>query len=172
MRGTGGEGERGRDGWLAHLLPLLPLLPLLLSGCAGRRIEELKQRDLAEVRVAVDANLTAIQRRDVEGYLATYLESPDFTYVGPEGMQRGFAPFAAARRASPEFPDSLAAGEPELVWLAPGVVYAAYRYAARQGDQIGRGWSERVFVKSQQGWKIAVTSVIPVEPTMRDTDRR
>jgi ketosteroid isomerase-like protein len=139
----------------------LPLLPLLLGGCTGYRLEALKQRELAEVRVAFDANLAAIQRRDVERYLATYLDSPDFAYVGPGGMQRGFAPFAAARRADPAFPDSLAAGEAELVWLAPGVVYAVYPFAARQGDSAGRGWSERVFVKSGRGWKIAVTSVIP-----------
>jgi hypothetical protein len=124
-------------------------------------LDDLKQRELAEVRVAFDANLAAIQRRDVERYLATYLDSPDFAYVGPGGMERGFAAFAAARRARPEFPDSLAAGEPELVWLAPGVVYAVYPFAARQGDSLGRGWSERVFVKSAHGWRIAVTSVIP-----------
>jgi hypothetical protein len=124
-------------------------------------LDDLKQRELAEVRVAFDANLAAIQRRDVERYLATYLDSPDFAYVGPGGMERGFAPFAAARRASPEFPDSLAAGAPELVWLAPGVVYAVYPFAARQGDSLGRGWSERVFVKSGRVWRIAVTSVIP-----------
>jgi hypothetical protein len=161
VRGRGGEGQRGRDGGPFHLLPLLPLLPLLLGGCGGGRLEALKQRELVEVRQAFDANLAAIHRRDVERYLASYLDSPDFAYVGPGGMQRGFAPFAAARRASPEFPDSLAAGDPELVWIAPGVVYAAYPFAAKQAESVGRGWSERVFVKSGRGWKIAVTSVIP-----------
>jgi len=161
MSGSGARGGRSGSPACWASLPLLPLLPLLLSGCAGQRIEELRQQQLAEVRVAFDANLEAIRQRDVEGYLATYLDSPDFTYVGPGGTQRGFAPFAAARRASPEFPDSLTAGEPELVWLAPGVVYAVYPFAARQGDSLGRGWSERIFVKSGRGWRIAVTSVIP-----------
>jgi hypothetical protein len=161
MSGRGGKGGRSGGTVSRGLLPILPLLPLLLSGCAGHRLDELRQHELAEARQAFDANLEAIRQRDVEGYLATYLDSRDFTYVGPEGTHQGFREFAAARRASPDFPDSLAAGAPRLTWLAPGVVYAVYPYAARQGAQIGRGWSERVFVKSGRGWKIAVTSVIP-----------
>lgn len=155
------RGGRGGGSARSVFLPLLPLLPLLLSSCTGQRMDDLKQRELVEARQAFDANLAAIQRRDMERYLASYLDSPDFAYVGPEGMQRGFDRFAAARRASPEFPDSLAAGEPEMAWIAPGVVYAVYPFAARQGEAVGRGWSERILVKSRQGWKIAVTSVIP-----------
>jgi hypothetical protein len=135
-------------------------------------MDDLKERELAEARQAFDASLAAIQRRDLEAYLAAYLDSPDFAYIGPEGMQRGFDRFTAARRADPAFPDSLAAGEPELVWIAPGVVYAAYPFAARQGDAVGRGWSERILVKSRQGWKIAVTSVIPADAATRDDQRR
>jgi hypothetical protein len=147
-------------------------MPLVFSGCTGQRLERLRQRELTEARAAFDANLAAIRQRAMERYLASYLVSPDFAYVGPEGVQRGFDRFAAVRRADPAFPDSLAAGEPELVWIAPGVVYAVYPFAARQGDSLGRGWSERVFVKSRQGWRIAVTSVIPVEPTVGDSARR
>jgi hypothetical protein len=120
-----------------------------------------RQRDLADARAAFVANLDAIRRRDVEVYLAGYLASPDFVFIGPGGVSRGFEPFAAARRARPDFPDSLAAGEPELAWLGPGVVYLAYPYAARQHTVVGAGWSERVLVKTADGWRIAVTGVIP-----------
>jgi hypothetical protein len=113
------------------------------------------------VRSAFQENLAAIRRGDVEGYLAGYLSSADFVFLGPGGMARGFAPFASARRADPQFPDSLAAGDPQLTWLAPGVVHVAYPYVAQQGAVAGAGWSERVFVKTQDGWKIAVTGVIP-----------
>jgi hypothetical protein len=125
------------------------------------RIDRVRERDLAEARQAFAANLAAIQRKDLEAYLAGYLATPEFLFIGPDGASRGFAPFAAARRAEPDFPDSLAAGEPELTWLAPGVVHVAYPYAARQGEVVGSGWSERVMVKTAHGWRIAVTGVIP-----------
>ncbi len=145
------------------LLALLPLAPLL-AACPGQRFDALKERETGEVRAAFDAHLEAIRRRDVEAYLAGYLNAPDFVYIGPGGVSRGFRGFAVARRAAPDFPDSLVAGAPELAWLAPGVVYLAYPYAARQGDAAGQGWSERVFVKTADGWRIAVTGVIPTTP--------
>jgi hypothetical protein len=144
------------------VLLLLLLVPVGLGGCLGRDVERLRQRELREVRVAFEANLAAIRERDLETYLAGYLDSPAFVYLGPAGLARGFAPFAAARRAAADFPDSLAAGTPEVTWVAPGVVHVAYPFAARQGPVTGTGWSERVFVRTAGGWKIAVTSVIPV----------
>jgi len=143
------------------LLPLCSAVLLLLAACMGGRVDRLREREVAEVRAAFEANLDAIRRRDVDGYLGGYLDSPDFVYLGPDGVARGYAPFAAARRAAPDFPDSLAAGPPELTWLAPGVVHVAYPFAAQQGTVAGRGWSERIFVRTRGGWRIAVTSVIP-----------
>ena len=111
---------------------------------------------------AFRGNIAAIRHRDTEAYLSYYLDSPDFVVAGPDTVARGFAAFAAARRADDEWPDTLMAGEPRLVWLAPGVVYGAYQYTfvSMQGDT-SSGWSERVFKKVAGGWKIAVTSVIP-----------
>lgn len=144
-------------------LPLFASLCLLLCvGCVGRGVDRVRDREVGEVRAAFEANLAAIRNRDVEAYLIGYLDSPDFVYLGPAGVAKGFAPFAAARRAQVDFPDSLVAGTPELTWVAPGVVHVAYGFAARQGTVTGRGWSERVFVRTAGGWRIAVTSVIPV----------
>jgi hypothetical protein len=133
----------------------------VLFSCSAQRLDALRARDLAEARAAFEENLAAIRRRDIEAYLSGYLSSPEFLFIGPDGIERGFEPFAAARRGPAGFPDSLVAGEPEFTWLAPGVVHAVYPYAARQGRVAGRGWSERVLVKTSEGWKIAVTGVIP-----------
>jgi hypothetical protein len=152
-----------RVGWARSRngLPLLPLLSLL--ACTAPNADSLKQREVREASLVFEANLAAIRDRDVEAYLATYLDSPDFVYLGPEGVTRGFAPFAAARRALPGFPDTLVAGAPELTWVAPGVVHVAYPYAAVRGNVSGAGWSERVLVRTRLGWKVAVTAVIPAD---------
>jgi len=150
-------------------LPLLPLFSVslsLLTGCAPR-IDSLKEREISEARLVFEANLAAIHERNLEAYLATYLDSPDFVYLGPEGVSRGFAPFAAARRALPGFPDTLVAGAPEFTWIGPGVVHVAYPYAAVQGNVTGTGWSERVLVRTRLGWRISVTSVIPANGRAR-----
>jgi hypothetical protein len=154
----------GRHGGIVRrfpFMPLMPLMPLSLFSCTAQRFDDLRVREVAEVRNAFEENLAAIQRRDVEGYLAGYLTTPEFLFIGPGGVERGFAPFAAARRRSGDFPDSLLAGNAEMTWFAPGVVHVAYPYVARQGPVAGRGWSERVFVKTADGWKIALTGVIP-----------
>lgn len=136
---------------------------LIIAGCTTPGVDAIRDRDVAEVRAAFAENLAAIRRRDLDAYLGGYLDSPEFLYLGPEGAARGFAPFAAVRRAQPDFPDSLVAGQPEVTWLAPGVVHVAYPFAAVQGTVSGAGWSERVFVRTTDGWRIAVTSVIPVD---------
>jgi ketosteroid isomerase-like protein len=158
-----GSGAGRRRLHASFVVPLLPLFIVVFAvGCTGRGVDRLKARELAEVREAFAANLAAIRARDLDAYLAGYLDSPEFVYLGPQGVAKGFASFAATRRARLDFPDSLEAGTPELTWVAPGVVHAAYPFAARQGAVSGAGWSERVFVRTADGWKIAVTSVIPV----------
>jgi hypothetical protein len=74
---------------------------------------------------------------------------------------QGFAPLAAERRSSTAWPDTLVANRPRLVWLGPGVVWGAYRYVAVQDGATAEGWSERIFVKTADGWKIAMTGVVP-----------
>lgn len=150
-------------------LPLLSLFSVLLMSCLTANTADLRARELQEARAAFDANLRALRERNLEAYLAGYLDSPDFAYLGPEGLSRGFAQFAAEWRTQRDFPDSLVAGEPDLTWLAPGVVHVAYPFAARQGDVTGSGWSERILVHTQDGWRIAVTTVIPA---VRDDDGR
>lgn len=128
--------------------------------CAGPALEGIRSRDLDEALAAFRGNIAAIQRRDVEGYLSHYLDSPDLLIAGADSLRRGYAAFAAARRASDDWPDTLIAGEPTLVWLAPGVVYGAYPYTVVQRGDTASGWSERVLLRTGEAWKVAVTSRI------------
>jgi hypothetical protein len=117
----------------------------------------LKERDLEGAYEAFRSNIAAIHRRDTEAYLAHYLESPELVVASADSLRRGFVLFAEARRASEDWPDTLIAGQPVLVWLGPGLVWGAYEYTVVQGGDTAWGWSDRVFVKTGGGWKIAVT---------------
>ncbi len=142
----------------------LVIVGLLATACVKRNVDAMRASDLEGARQVFLANIDAIHKHDAAAYLATYLHSPDLVAASPNGLVMGFETLAKDR-AQGTWPDTVVAGSPALVWISAGVVYGAYHYVAKQGDSISAGWSERVFVKTDSGWKIAVTSVIPSSAT-------
>lgn len=133
---------------------------LVVGACVGRETETVRARDLTEAAGALERNLDAINRHDVEAYLAQYLESPNLIVASADSLRQGYLLFAEVRRASSDWPDTLLIGEPTLVWIAPGVVWAAFEYRGVVGPDTAKGMSERLFVKTPAGWKIAVTGMM------------
>ena len=112
--------------------------------------------DSAQALAFFRGNIAAIHHRDRAAYLRHYLQSPRLARVGPGGVQYGYQPLAAGRDTT--WPDTLVATHFEVVPLAPGVVYGAYRYRVSQGST-SRGVSERVMVRQPDGsWKVAVST--------------
>jgi hypothetical protein len=136
------------------------VLVALLGACADREVRMRRATDLEEATRALEHNLAAIQRHDVETYLDQYLDSPDLIAASADSLRRGYLVFAEARRASDDWPDTLITGDPTAIWIAPGVVWTAFEYAAVVTGDTVRGWSERLFVKTPRGWKIAVTGMM------------
>jgi len=118
--------------------------------------------DLAAARALFERNLDAIRAHDRDAYLACYLKAPTFAVAGPDGARAGFDAFAAD--AGSPWPDSFEGSDLQLVSVRPGVVYGTYRYRVRYGAEEQRGISERFFVKTSDGWRIAVTSAFPAPP--------
>lgn len=118
--------------------------------------------DLAAARAVFQRNLDAIARRDRAAYLACYLDSPRLARTGPEGFSLGFAELA--KSAGEAWPDTFEANDLRLVPVKPGVVYGTYRYRVRYGAEEHAGLSERIFLKTDGGWKIAVTSAFDAPP--------
>jgi imidazolonepropionase-like amidohydrolase len=133
--------------WLAWCAPALP---------AERSGEE----DLAGARAVFERNLDAIRRRDREAYLACYLDSETLARSGPSGLRLGFKDHAA-QSASDPWPDLFEGLDLRLVPVSRGIVYGTYRYRVRYGSREDRGISERIFVKTGEGWRIAMTSAFP-----------
>ena len=118
--------------------------------------------DSAEALALFRENIDAIHKRDRARYIATYLPSPRLARNGPGGLELGFENWPA--RTSTSWPDTLMARDLTVVPLAAGVVYGSYRYDVRYGDSVSTGVSERVFVKTAHGWRIAVTSAFGSPP--------
>jgi hypothetical protein len=109
-----------------------------------------------EARTLFEANIDAIHKRDRARYLATYLHSGLLGRNGPAGLELGYENWSALRDST--WPDTLIARNLRVVPIAAGVVYGSYCYTVTQHDTTSSGVSERVFVKTNEGWKIAVTT--------------
>ncbi len=118
--------------------------------------------DLAGARAAFDANIEAIRQGNRDAYLSLYLHSPLLIRGGPTGFITGYDQFAKARAP---WPESIEASDIHLTPLQPGYVYGTYRYRVRYaGGDEHSGISERLFVKTADGWKIAITGAVDTPP--------
>jgi hypothetical protein len=140
------------------------LLALLIPvfGCSrapvntGASAAAITASDTIEARRLFEENIDAIHKRDRARYLATYLHSSTLGRNGPAGLELGYEGWSARRDST--WPDTLIARNLRVVPVAPGVVYGAYCYTVTQKDTTSSGVSERVFVKTPEGWRIAVTT--------------
>ena len=118
--------------------------------------------DVAAARAVFDVNVNAIKQRNLDAYLSCYLHSPLLVRGGPTGFTTGYDEFAKARGP---WPDAIEASDVHLTQLQPGLVYGTYRYRVRYtGADEHSGISERLFVKTPGGWKIAVTGAVDAPP--------
>jgi imidazolonepropionase-like amidohydrolase len=123
--------------------------------------------DLAAARALFERNLDAIRHRDRDAYLSCYLQSPDLVRTGPSGFSLGYD--EVARTAGEGWPDIFDAQDLRLVSIQPGVVYGTYRYRVRYlddqgGDDEQTGLSERLFLETSAGWKIAASTAFQSPP--------
>jgi imidazolonepropionase-like amidohydrolase len=134
---------------------LAAALPLR-DGEAQRAPSSRPASDTAEARRVFEGNIDAIHKRDRERYLSYYLHTPELARTGPAGLELGYDGWSARRDST--WPDTLVARDLRMVPIAPGVVYGTYHYRVTQSGSTSEGISERVFVKTPAGWKIAVST--------------
>src|SRR5688572_5500942 len=134
-------------------------LPLLLACARTASVPATPATDASdtvEARRVFEGNISAIHHRDRSRYLSYYLESDRLERTWPGGRELGFDTWSARRDST--WPDTLVARDLRLVPLAPGVVYGTYHYRVTQRGVTSEGISERVFVRTPQGWRIAVST--------------
>jgi len=119
-------------------------------------------RDTIEARRLFVENIDAIHKRDRARYLATYLQTSTLARNGPSGLELGYENWGARRDSS--WPDTLVATDLRVVPVSSGVVYGTYCYSVTQNDTTSHGVSERVFVRTPSGWRIAVTTAFGLRP--------
>ena len=140
------------------------LFGLLCDPSSLRATHRESAEDLVAARRLFEANLDAIRRRDREAYLRCYLASETLARTGPEGPKIGFESLSKETSESAGWPDFFEGVDLQLVPVHPGLVYGTYRFRVRYGEEEQAGLSERLFVKTREGWRIAVTTAFPAPP--------
>ncbi len=125
-------------------------------GASAARAYDGEAEDLAAARALFARNLDAIRGRDRDAYLACYLQSERLVRTGPEGFALGYEPVVASTGTA--WPDVFDARDLRLVALQPGLVYGTYRYRVRYGEDEQSGLSERLFLRTDAGWKVAAST--------------
>jgi imidazolonepropionase-like amidohydrolase len=119
--------------------------------------------DLAAARGVFERNLAGIRNKDREAYLSTYIHGEQLARTGPTGIDTGYTDWA--KNVGKSWPETLEPSDIHLISLGPGLVYGSYRYRVRySGADEHSGISERLFVKTPEGWKIAVTGAVDAPP--------
>jgi len=116
-----------------------------------------------------EKNIAAIRNRDRDAYLSLYLHTGGLVRTGATGFVIGYEEFA--KGAGEAWPDTIEATDMRLTPLRPGVVYGTYRYRVRYGAREITGISERVFMDTPEGWRIALTGAIDTPPGTPPTPR-
>ncbi len=146
----------------AAMRSVLVLAALLLAAVPPARGQSSPAADVAAARAVFEKNLQAIRDKNRDAYLSCYLQSEGLARTGPEGFDLGYAGLAAS--AGEAWPDHIEADDIRLTPVRPGVVYGTYRYRVRYGGQEVSGLSERLFLQTPEGWKIAVSTAFPALP--------
>src|SRR5262249_41224841 len=81
---------------------------------------------------------------------------------GPEGFALSYDSLAAGVGGG--WPDYFEGLNLRLTPVQGGIVYGTYRYRVRYGATEQQGLSERLFVDTNAGWKIAMTSAFAATP--------
>lgn len=128
---------------------------------AGTRLDAQDlARDSADAMAVFRENLDAIHKRDRPRYLATYLQTDRLTRHGLRGPELGWEGWSARTQVG-GWPDTLMVRELTVRPIAPGTVYGWYRYVGVNQGKASTGISMRMFVRTPQGMRIAVTASWP-----------
>jgi len=139
-----------------RLAALLIVVFLAAPGFPAPAAAQGSPSDVAAARALFERNLQAIKDKDKAAYLACYLDSPGLARTGSTGFELGYE--GLAKQAGDAWPDHIDAEDLRLTPVAPGLVYGTYRYRVRYGADEENGISERLFLRTPKGWRIAVTT--------------
>ena len=113
-----------------------------------------------EVRAVLDKQVASWNQGDIEAFMTTYIDSPELTFNGKDGVTRGYRPVLERYRkrySSREAMGVLKFSEIEVRMLGADAALVLGRFELTRSAAGGGNASGRytlVLRKTAQGWKI------------------
>ncbi len=114
----------------------------------------------AEVRTVLDKQVAAWNQGDIEAFMTTYIDSPELTFNGKDGVTRGYRPVLERYRkrySSREAMGVLQFSQIEVRMLGAEAALVLGRFELTRSEAGGGNASGRftlVLRKTPQGWRI------------------
>lgn len=113
--------------------------------------------DEPAIRKILEEQVAAWNRGDIAGFMQTYDNSPNVTFVGGRGLTRGWQP--VMERYKKSYPDKGAMGtltfsELETTTLGAGHAMAIGRWQLQRDKDRPGGYFTLILKKGRAGWRI------------------
>ena len=110
----------------------------------------------ADARAALQAQVAAWNRGDLDGALAAYWNSPEIAWVGKSGVGKGYNSFADAMRSDFSDPSKMGVYQAEVLdgrTVGPDAALLVLRWSiTRDGRRIMGGVSTQLWRKKGERW--------------------
>ena len=139
---------------LATVLLLLGILPAVQQSPAQTKPNA---KSVAAVRAVLEAQVSAWNRGDLEGYMDGYDRSPDIVFVSGDNLTRGWETVLERYRrayATREKMGVLTFSDLEIKLLNRNAALAVGRWHLKRSEDEPHGRFTLLFRKTKAGWKI------------------
>jgi len=127
------------------------------TGVLNAQIKNLHEADQAAIRGVLEAQQAAWNRGNLERFVAGYWQSPELTFSGSDGVERGYD--GVLSRYKKSYPDRAAMGlldfsDLEFRFLGKDAALVLGRWhLRREKDELG-GVFSLIWQRFPEGWKI------------------
>ena len=114
-------------------------------------------KSIAAIRAVLDAQVTAWNRGDLEGYMNGYERSPDIVFVSGDRVTRGWQTVFDRYKKSYDTREKmgvLSFSDAEITMLGKDVALVLGRWQLKRSKDEPRGRFTLLFKKTKNGWRI------------------
>ena len=142
---------------LIHCLVTILLIGMLTSAALSQTRATNFSRDKSAIRAVLDAQASAWNRGDVEGYMEGYDRSPNTEFVGADSITRGWQEVLDRYKKkydTREKMGTLTFSDIEITMLSRDAALVLGRWRLKRASDEPHGTFTLLFRKRKAGWRI------------------
>ena len=136
---------------------IVPVIAILAATIPGLTQNSQSTKELAAIRAVLDAQATAWNRGDIDGYMDGYDRSPHTVFVSGDRVTRGWQPVLERYKKaydSREKMGVLTFSDVEITMLSKDAAIVLGRWHLKRSQDEPHGRFTLLFRKTKAGWRI------------------